>query len=54
MSKDLVEPEGVDSTREPPQSPPAKPPVDHGNAAPLELGLDRPAGPGQELQEGEG
>lgn len=54
MPRDLVEPDGVDSTREPPPSPTTQPPRDHGNQAPLELGLEEVDGPGQELEEGEG
>ena len=54
MTENLIEPEGVDSTREPPLSPPTEPPSDHSNAAPLPLGLEPVPGPGQQLQEGEG
>lgn len=55
MSRDLVEPEGVDSSKEPPSSPPAvgaKAP--EGDSGPLPLDTERPPGPGQELAEGEG
>lgn len=54
MPDDLVEPEGVDSTKQPPPSPPTGAPHDHSDQAPLPLDLEPPAGPGQELEAGEG
>lgn len=54
MPDDLVEPEGVDSTKRPPPSPPTAAPQDHSDQAPLPLDFEPPDGPGQELEVGEG
>jgi hypothetical protein len=55
MTRDLVEPEGVDSTTQPPASPePTSEKPDEGDSGPLPLDIERPPGPGQELAEGEG
>jgi hypothetical protein len=54
MTSDLIEPEGVDSTEQPPPSHPTGPPKDHSDQAPLPMDVEEPAAPGQELAEGEG
>ncbi|MGZ6827348.1 MAG: hypothetical protein ACXVGH_11185 [Mycobacteriales bacterium] len=54
MTRDLIEPEGVNSSEEPPASPPAQAPADHGTQAPLPIDVPTPPQPGQQLEEGEG
>lgn len=51
---DLIEPEGVNSTEEPPAGRPTPERVDHATQEPLPMDVEVPAQPGQELAEGEG